>query len=170
MFKQIKKNYERAKELSFDNWMKIIGISLSLLTVWIGIYQYRDAKEKEYKMVFYEKRFQIYMDLADTIAKIATLPEGQKERADAVQRFWQLIYGQAVLVSDKNVDEAIRKASNWVVFCVEKKGPPPEDNMCVDIAGNAHALAIAKSARNSVTQVWNIPLEKLNEKNLYSRN
>lgn len=141
---------------------------MSLITVWIGIYQYSDAKEKEFKKTFYEERFKTYSELSETVAKIATLPHKSQEQDEAVQKFWQLTFGKVRLVSDANVEEAIHKTSNWIVFCVEEKSAAPK-GLCYDVAGNLYAILIADAARNSIISTSEILLKKLDENNLYQK-
>ena len=141
---------------------------MSLITIWVGIYQYSDAKEKEFKKVFYEERFKTLSELSETVAKIATLPHKSHEQNEAVQNFWQLTYGKVRLVSDANVDEAIIKTGKWIVFCVEEKPAAPK-GLCSNVAGNLCAMLIANSARNSIISTSEISLKKLDENNLYQK-
>ena len=145
-----------------------LAFILALITAFIGIYQYSDAKEKEFKKTFYEERFKTYSELSETVAKIATLPHKSQEQVEAVQRFWQLTFGKVRLVSDAKVEEAIQKTSNWIVFCVEEKATAPK-GLCYDVAGNGYAIWIADAARNSIISTSEISLKKLDEKNLYQK-
>lgn len=140
---------------------------MSLATASIGIWQYRDAKAKEYQKVFFDERMRTYIELSETVAKITTLAPKSTERAEAVQRYWQLYFGRVHMVTDAEVEEALHKTSRWIVHCVEKPSTPPDKALCHDIAAKGYALLVAETARNSITRTWNIPLENLGEKNIY---
>lgn len=142
---------------------------MSLVMAAVAIYQYGDTKEKEFKKLFYEERFRTYSELSETVAMLATLPEQSKERTEAVQRYWQLVFGKGHLIGDKEVQDALHKTSKWVVFCVQKKGPPPENELCNDVAGNGYAISVSEAARNSIVRSWNVPLESLNKSDLYPK-
>lgn len=156
-----------AKAWNFDTTLKVGAFLLSLATAGIGIWQYRDAKEKEYQKVFFDERMRTYIELSETVAKIATLAPKSKERSEAVQRYWQLYFGRVHMVTDAGVEEALHKTSKWIVHCIEKPSSPPDKALCYDVAGNGYALWVARAARNSITRTWNVPLENLGEKDIY---
>lgn len=157
------------KALPLDKKLQLGGFLVSLVMAGFAIYQYGDTKEKEFKKLFYEERFRTYSELSETVAKLATLPPQSKERSEAVQRYWQLVFGKAHLVGDGAVQEALLKTSKWVVFCVEKKAPPPDKNLCNDVAGNGYAMWVSEAARNSIVRTWHVPLESLNKSDLYPK-
>lgn len=157
---------QAAKAWSLDTTLKVAAFLLSLATVLAGIWQYGDAKAKEYQKVFFDERMRAYTELTETVAKIATLPPS-KERSEAVQRYWQLYFGKIHMVTDAEVEAALHKTSKWIVHCVQQPSSPPDKELCYDVAGNGYALWVAKAARNSITQTWNVPLESLGEKNIY---
>lgn len=156
---------DAAKAWSLDTTLKVAAFLLSLATVLAGIWQYGDAKAKEYQKVFFDERMRTYIELTETVAKIVTLAPS-KERSEAVQRYWQLYFGRVHMVTDAEVEEALHKTSQWIVHCVEKPSSPPDKALCYDVAGNGYALWVANAARNSITQTWNVPLESLGANNL----
>lgn len=159
----------KSEAFPIEKKLQLGAFLVSLVIVAIGVYQYSDTKEKEFKKGFYEERFRTYTELSETIAKIATLQPNSNERAAAVERYWQLVFGKVHLVGDAEVQNAVRNASKWVVFCVEKKAVPPDKELCNVVAGNANAINISEAARNSLVRTWNVPLEKLNESDLYPK-
>lgn len=152
--------------LPFDKKIQLCAFIVSLVMAGAALYQYSDGKEKEFKKLFFEERFRTYVELSETVAKLATLPPKSKERSDAVQRYWQLVFGKAHLIGDSEVQEAILKTSKWVVFCVEEKAPSPDKDLCIDVAGNGYAMWISEAARNSLVRTWRVPLERLNNSDL----
>jgi hypothetical protein len=155
-----------SKALPLDKKLQVGVFLMSLVVAAIGIYQYTDSKEKEFKKLFYEERFRTYSELSETVAKLATLPLQSKERSEAVQRYWQLVFGKAHLVGDGEVQRALLKTSKWVVFCIEKKGLPPDKYLCSDVAGNGYAMLVSEAARNSIVRTWSVPLENLDKSDL----
>jgi hypothetical protein len=154
------------KELPLDKKIQIGAFVLSLLMASVAIYQYSDTKEKEFKKLFYEERFRTYAELSETVAKLATLPPKSKERIEATQRYWQLVFGKAHLVGDAEVQEALFQTSKWIVFCVEEKAPPPDKDLCNNVAGNGYAMRVSEAARNSLVRTWHVPLDRLNKNDL----
>lgn len=157
------------KALPLEKKLQLGGFLISIVMAGFAIYQYGDTKEKEFKKLFYEERFRTYSELSETVAKLATLPPQSKERSEAVQRYWQLVFGKAHLVGDEEVQEALLKTSKWVVFCVEKKAPPPDKDLCIDVAGNGYAIWVSEAARNSIVRTWHVPLGNLNKSDLYPK-
>lgn len=157
------------KVLPLEKKLQLGGFLVSLLMAGAAIYQYGDTKEREFKKLFYEERFRTYSELSETVAKLATLPPKSKERMEAVQRYWQLVFGKAHLVGDGEVQEALHKTSKWVVFCVEKKAPAPDKDLCNDVAGNGYAMQVSEAARNSIVRTWHVPLESLNKSDLHPK-
>ncbi|MHB1656042.1 MAG: hypothetical protein ACYCSZ_06760 [Burkholderiales bacterium] len=160
-------NAKVAESWNLETTLKVLGFVLSLATAVAAIYQYHDSKEKEYQKAFFDERLRTYTELSETVAKIATLAPESKERADAVQRYWQLFYGKVYLITDAEVEDALLKTSKWVVSCVEKKDAPPDKKLCYDVAGNGYALLVARAARNSIIHTWQVPLNKLDDKNIF---
>jgi hypothetical protein len=160
---------ESFKKLPLESKLHIGAFLLSLITAVFAIYQYSDSKDKEFKKTFYEERFRTYTDLSDTVSKLATLSSDSSERTEVVKHYWQLVFGKAQLVGDGEVQEAINKASYWVVICIEKKGPPPNIDFCHPVMGNALAIRVSEAARNSVIRTWQVPLEKLDKTDLNTR-
>lgn len=168
LFQFISRSFAVAVEaLSCDSTLKVGAFLLSLATACVGIWQYRDAKAKEYQKVFFDERMRTYIELSETVAKIATHAPQSKERYEALQRYWQLYFGRVQMVTDAEVDDALHKTSKWIVHCVEKPPSPPDKTLCYDVAGNGYALLVAKAARNSITRTWRIPLEDLGEKDIH---
>ena len=159
----------RPKLLPFDKKLQLGAFLVSFIMAGFAIYQYSDSKDKEFKKLFFEERFRTYTELSETVAKIATLAPQSKEHTEAVQRYWQLVFGKTHLVGDSEVQEAIFKTSKWIVFCVEKKSPPPDKYLCNEVAGNGYAMWISEAARNSIIRTWHVPLESLNKNELYPK-
>lgn len=157
------------KLLPFDKKLQLGGFLVSLIMAGFAIYQYRDSSDKEFKKLFFEERFRTYTELSEVVAKLATLAPQTKERSEAVQRYWQLVFGKGHLVGDAEVQDAIFRTSKWVVYCVEQKATSPEKELCSDVAGNAYAILISEAARNSIIRTWHVPLEKLNKEDLYPK-
>lgn len=150
------------KALSCDKKLEIAGFLLSFIMAGIAIFQYWDTKQQEFKKLFYEERFRTYEELSETVAKIATLTPHSKERSDAIQQFRLLAVGKARLIGDAEVQYELNKTSKWIYYCVEENAPAPDKELCIDVAGNIHAMGVSAAARNSIINTWKIPLEKLN--------
>lgn len=162
-------NNKSWKALPLEKKLQFGAFLLSVFMASVAIYQYYDTKEREYKKPFYEERLRTYIELSETVAALATLPPQAKERPEAIQRYWQLVFGKSLLLGDAEVQEALSKTSQWVLYCVEKKFPPDDKNLCIDVAGNGYAMRISIASRNSLVNSWHVPLDSLNQNDLYPK-
>jgi hypothetical protein len=158
-------SHQNHKIESIAKWVSVFG---TLAAVFIGLYQYRTTSEQEYKKPFYEERFQTYKEISETVSKIATSESDSKDRSEAVSRYWQLYFGKAQLIGDREVQTALHKMNEWIVVCVEKKRAP-DPTLCNPQGGVGRALEFSASARNSLISTWNLSLEQLKETNLYDQ-
>ena len=91
---------------SIDRIFKVIAILATLTTILIGIFNYADKKESEFRKAFWEKRFEFYeevTDLAPTIAITKDLDSVKDER----QKFWTLYWGKLSMIEDQAVLNAM---------------------------------------------------------------
>lgn len=168
---RVKKSSPRSRHNAwlekFDELFKRVQPLLVLGTFAFGIWQYSDTKEKEFKRAFFDERLKTYAELVDVASQIAISSPNSPEQAVAVKNFWRLNFGKAPFIADREVEEAKRRMANYIVYCIEKKGPAPYKEFCQFPSENASALNIASAARNSLISTYSTPLIKLDEGNLY---
>jgi hypothetical protein len=90
-------------EANYKRWDIRIK-ALTMLGVAIGgiwaICSYRMTSEKEFRRPLWDKQLALYFQAANAASKIATLPEGNKDRNDSITEFWNLYFGPLAIVED----------------------------------------------------------------------
>ena len=145
-----------------QNWflknVSFLTFALALIGLPIGLWQYFEKAENEYKKPLWEKQLNYYLEATRAAASIAVLlneetdtskVEWQKERV----RFWQLYYGELVVVEDPEVSKAM------VAFgkCLRQY----ELSQCDQKTLKQLSLDLAQACRTSVGKSWKEPLGKL---------
>ena len=130
---------------SIDRVFKIFATIATLATVLVGIINYADKKENEFKKVFWEKRFEFYEEatvLTATIAIAKDLDSVQSER----QKFWTLYWGKLSMIEDQDVKDAMVNYGDSLEK-QEKLG---------HIESNLKNLSysLARACRNSLKKTW----------------
>src|SRR5262249_2528673 len=75
----------------------------------------QEQREKEYRLKFYERQAEVYFELCDLVARIAT----SKNRNPAdIQKFDQLLVGKLSIVGDEDVIAAV------TMFNLKLRGKP----------------------------------------------
>lgn len=146
------------------NWLfknvSFLTFLVALIGVPIGLWQYFEKAENEYRRPLWEKQLNYYLDAtraASTIATLRTDPSdlGKAEFFKAKIRFWELYYGELVVVEDPSVSQAM------VNFGKCLREYEYEDPLCDQTQLKKLALELAKVCRNSVSASWKQPLGDL---------
>ena len=90
------------KDESHNRWDIVLKVVMILGALWTA-WTYFDKKETEFHKTFWDAQLKLYLEATDTASKIANLPQTDKVRTDAVERFWQLFYGPLHVVEDNDV-------------------------------------------------------------------
>lgn len=127
----------------------------------IGLWQYFEKAENEYKRPLWEKQLDYYFEATRAAATLAVLRNEEAESSQAEwqkarTRFWELYYGELAIVEDQAVSQAM------VVFgkCLRDY----EFDQCDQKQLKHLSLELASACRNSVGKSWKQPLEVLNKK------
>ena len=63
-------------------------------------------QQHEKQRPFLERQLRHYFEASESASKVANLPDG-KDRAEAMQAFWQLYWGPLAVVEDSDVERAM---------------------------------------------------------------
>lgn len=132
------------------------AVLISAASLVFAAHQFTETKRMEKQKPFHEERFQTYVELADTVAKLATLPRGSKESNEAIRQYWQLVYGKVEMLAAEDVRKIIRKSSTWVRECLQEKADSPS---CIDVSGNIIAMQVSETVQKSFKRSLQLPLE-----------
>ena len=132
----------------FDFLVALIGVP-------IGLWQYFEKAENEYRRPLWEKQLNYYLEATRAAATIAHLRSdgsdlGKTEFFKAEIRFWELYYGELVVVEDPSVSQAMVNFGK----CLRDY----ELDRCDEKQLQRLSLDLAKVCRNSVSASWKQPL------------
>jgi hypothetical protein len=110
--------------LTFDQWLKILGLVGALASFGWGVYQWRAKSDRELAQTrfeadrlatsrkieatkpFLERQLKLYTEASQVAATIATTADA-RERSKATRRFWELYWGELALVENQEVETAM---------------------------------------------------------------
>ena len=147
--------------LTFDQWLKILGlVGLVGGFVW-GVYQWRDKSDRELAQArfeaerlatsrkieatkpFLERQLKLYTEASQVAATLATTPDN-KERSKATKRFWELYWGDLALVENQGVEAAMVALGD----ALSRNSPQTELQQL--------SLRLARACRISLDRSWGI--------------
>ena len=102
------------------------AIAIVFAGAWAA-WTYHQQVRREYEKPYYEKQLGLYLDAARVVANLATLPEGT-ERQKAVQRFWELYWGELAFVESNSVEGMMRNYCDQIFdvsHCDHLQSPNP---------------------------------------------
>lgn len=147
--------------LTFDQWLKLLGLLGGLGSFVWGVYQWRAKSDRELTQdkaeadriaatrkleatrPFLERQLKLYPEASQVAAVLATSTDAA-ERSVASKRFWQLYWGELALVENQEVEAAM------VAFGKGLKGEAPLSEL-QDLS-----LQLAHACRRSLDRSWGI--------------
>ena len=123
--------------------VKVAALCLTAAGLVWGVTQFLVTQRIEARSAYLSYQLKTYQDAARVAAQLATLPEDDPARAAALARFWELYWGELVLVEDPIVE------ARMAMF---KTGME---------SGSRHlpamAYCLSHSLRRSLVDSWNVP-------------
>jgi hypothetical protein len=152
-----------AKQNWFVKNMSILTLLLAVIGLPIGVWQYFEKAENDYKKPLWEKQLNYYLEATRATATLAALPNrpddaSQQEWQKARIRFWELYYGELVVLEAPEVSTAM------VAFGKCLRDYEDEDNKCDSKTLRSLSLDLAHACRTSVANSWQQPLGKFAER------
>jgi hypothetical protein len=147
-------NVDSENVKSKKSWLDVVpwvGLVVSILTVWVGIWQFLLQQIQSNKQEFGKKQLELCVQATDAAARLAETKdpvEWEKSR----QAFWILYWGPLAIVEDQNMATAMIDFGKHL----PKDSVPPSGLPVHDL--DAPAINIAHAARNLIQTNWNVNL------------
>lgn len=87
---------------TFERWVRIVSMLGAVVVFGLGVLQYYDTKEQEFRKAFWEKQYDLYSKATAAAAQIVTA-KGLASIAAERKVFWELYWGQLAIVEDRRV-------------------------------------------------------------------
>jgi hypothetical protein len=143
---------ERARFL--DAVLKVAGVLGTLVAFCVGIDQYWEQREREFKRDLWTQQLTLYLEASRAASTLAYQSDSsvvsRAEIEKARSRFWQLYYGEMVVVEDTAVGRTMVEYG----YCLRES----ELGTCSQEELIKRALALASACRLSVERSWREPL------------
>lgn len=130
---------------SVDLITKVVPACVAIAAVVIGIFQYQNTKNMEFRQRFWEERLKLYQEAcsaASTIATAKTLADSQQQQSE----FWQLYWGRLSLIEDREVMTAMVRFGNELREAT--------DHSASKQALEQRSYELARACRNSLKRTW----------------
>lgn len=140
-------------------YLPLTTVLVALAGFIFGIIQYKDQqqkdrviREKEFKIKYWEKQLDVYINISQSAARLATL-DNAEDREKEYQRFRELYYGNFLMVADEQV---ARTAKTFFQNYIDYRNDPRKQ-----VGVQLSSKALANACRKSLGQSWDVPLNNL---------
>lgn len=123
--------------------VKVAAVCLTAAGLVWGVTQFLVTKRIEARQAYLSYQLKTYQDAARVAAQLATLPKDHAARPAALERFWELYWGELVLVEDPVVE------ARMAMF---KRGMDADSSRLPEMA-----YCLAHSLRSSLASSWDVP-------------
>lgn len=123
-----------------------------LITIIIGIWQYKETAERDFKKRYWEKQLELYSEVSQSASRLATTQnndERQKERL----HLYSLYHGPLIMVVDDNAAAALKR---FVQLSIEYENDPG-----LQVKVQAGSRELAHALRRSLVETKDIRLSEL---------
>ncbi len=142
-----------ARKLSFST---VIPIVVTALTVLVGLWQYVQTRQGEFRKRYWEEQMRWYSEATQAAATIATAAS-LEETVEARRTFWQLYWGKLALIESREVEQAM------LAFGLELSACEQDAAKCFEQSSDIseptplrrRSYELAHCAAYSLTQTWN---------------
>ena len=139
--------------MDVEKSLKWVGAVVTLGGLALGIANYlatirRDVETRnlEARKQYLTRQLDLYTDATRAAAKIATSKPGSAEHVKALNRFWELYWGELSMVENAAVEGAMKSMGD----CLLNKGC-----RCGDLPHCS--LELAHACRRSLADSWGVP-------------
>jgi hypothetical protein len=136
----------------------VVPWMLSLVTAWVGIWQFLIQQDQSNKQEFRKKQLELCVQATDAAARLAETRD-PVEWEKARQAFWTLYWGPLAMVEDQNL------ATAMIAFgkLLPKDSASPSGLPMHDL--DSPAIRIAHAARDLIQANWNVNLAPIKIQN-----
>lgn len=152
-----KDKMEESKYREWDINVKLAGVIGACIAALIGLVQFNDAREKEFRKPLYEERLATFKSVCKCTGILATQEKGDPEWAEARREFWYLYYGPLCLVEDQGVERATALFGEEFLSSLrtDELNAPKLQKLALNLAGEC---------KRSLGSTWSTPLATLQNK------
>jgi hypothetical protein len=130
----------------------IVKSILLIAGIW-AVYKYKDTVHREFRKPLWDKQIEVYSDICEIAATLATVHHKTSEYSQARERFLRLYYGLSILVDDNIVEERLLEF---------RKLLHSDDRRRRDL--RAACVDLTEACRVSLTQSWQTRLSSYTER------
>lgn len=133
-----------------DLLIKLVGMCGVILAFLWGLHQYNIQKHDAFKRHLWEQQLALYLEATKTASTIAYprafADESEQELLKAEERFWQLYYGEMIVIEDPAVGAAMVSFG----YCLREF----KLENCSRRELIARATSLAQASRSAVARSW----------------
>ena len=144
-----------------EQWLKVLGVAGAIASFVWGVFVWKEKSEADRDLQrieterlaqsrrieatkpFLERQLKLYTEATEVAAVIATSSD-EAQKSDALERFWQLYWGELALVENKEVEQAM-VALGEAIKAKANRG-----------ALEQASLRLARACRRSLDNSWGI--------------
>lgn len=145
-----------------DHRLKIINTIVAVILGVAAIWQYRDAKENEFKQAYYENEIRVVNEVYDAMyhLDIATTDEDKRK---AAKEFWKIWYGDGRTYLTPNTFHYLRYTADYINSCVTKIRPVVAGGFPCSVNPELTISGFASAARQDLSTAWKVSFTQINE-------
>lgn len=143
----------------FDVFARVGASILTVVTLLIGINQYVENSEREFRKEIYSEQMKIYLKTSEIVSAIVNTDKKEigSPRYDSLRaKFFELKYGHLYLVQDTIVERAFVEFTHLLIRYERKGSKVTTENIQIG------ALKLNQAFRKSIQKTWDIALPVLN--------
>jgi len=134
--------------MTIESSAKVAATIIAISGFLFGVWKFAEESERGFRKPYWEKSISLYFEATSATATIASTTD-ETERSAAINDFWRLYWGPLVLVEDNQVSAEMIKYGN----CLK--------NDCSPADLKRLSFSLAKAARQSLAETWNVRLDEL---------
>lgn len=150
-----------SKKVDIETLIKVGGISLTLVTLLIGIYQYKEGLDREFRKSFYSQQIEVYNELLDICSRISSYDVDSVNTVNFLQienKLKEIYYGRLNIYQNEIVEI---KTSDFVLALERFKRDDDSDEFIDNDVMRYLSFQIAQACRHSLANTFNIELNNL---------
>ena len=160
-FGNAKDSSDQKKKFDLELLIKIIGVSFTPITILIGINQYNQSVEREFRKNYYERQMLVYNDLIELCSKISICNIDSLSTIGFYYLETKLnenYYGRLSLFENEEVEA---KVSDFIVALQRFKRDDNSDEIIDNDVMKHKCFLITQACRRSLAQTYNVSLRDL---------
>lgn len=146
----------------WDTAIKSAVFLVTIISINIGIEQFSESLEKEYKKPFWEEQLKLCQKAVKVTSLLARSERNGKVDQDKLDALFDIYYGEAPLLMNNETMKLLGEMGRRAYLCnndVYKN--KRTENECTGPIFNGHSLDFSESCRDMVIKSSNLPIDVL---------